>query len=268
MSLAPELATIGGIAGKFNRAGLVGEMITGMIRGEMGRDLVDDARRLVAEYGGDEYVRVSGLENIPKGHGGLIVFNHPNSDILFPAVLSLMVKVYDFGGHQPVFLMGEEIPMTQVFNKINPVPGSITLIRRFQHLYSKNIIGVPVSQSRKDYLSGRSLALGKAMVTLEAGGVVFVSPEGHVEIENTISPVETFHAGTGRMAMRASAIGVGVVPVGIWEQEDRKKIQVQIGGSFVIEGAGSIGVVRELMERIANELPEQFRGPFANSGKV
>lgn len=266
MPLAPELATIRGIAGKFINAGLMGEMITGMVRGDR-RNMVDDARRLVAEYGGDEYVRVSGLENIPKGHGGLIVFNHPNSDVLFPAVLSLMVKVYDFGGHQPVFLMGEEIPMTQVFNKINPVPGSITLIRRFQHLYSKNIIGVPVSQSRKDYLSGRSLALGKAMVTLEAGGVVFVSPEGHVEIENTISPIETFHAGTGRMAMRASAIGVSVVPVGIWG-EDGTRIQVQIGCPFVIEGVGSIEAVRELMKRVANELPEQIRGPFANSDKV
>ena len=268
MALAPELATIGGIAGKFNRAGLVGELVTGMIQGETGRDLVDDARRLLAEYGGDEFVRVSGLENIPKGHGGLIVFNHPNSDILFPAILSLMVKVYDYGGHKPVFLMGEEIPMTQVFNKINPVPGSIALIRRFQHLYSNNIIGVPVSRSRKDYLSGRALALGKAMVMLEAGGVVFVSPEGHVEINNSISPVETLHAGTGKMAIRASAIGVSVVPVGIWEQEDRERIRVQIGGPFVIEGVGSIVAVRELMERVAGELPEQFRGPFANSGKL
>lgn len=266
MPLAPELATIRGIAGKFMSAGLVGEMVTGMVRGKK-RDLIDDARRLVAEYGGDEYVGVSGLENIREGRGGLIVFNHPNSDILFPAILSLMVKVYDYGGHQPVFLMGEEIPMTQVFNKINPVPGSITLIRRFQHLYSNNIIGVPVSQSRKDYLSGRSLALGKAMVTLEAGGVVFISPEGHVEIENTISPIETFHAGTGRMALRARAIGVGVVPVGIWG-ENGTRIQVQIGCPFVIEGVGSIGTVRELMKRVANELPSQFRGPFANSGKV
>ena len=263
MALAPELATIGGIAGKFKSAGLVGELITGMIRGETGRDLIDDARRLVAEYGGDEYVSISGLENIGEGHGGLIVFNHPNSDILFPAVLNLMIKVYDVGGHKPVFLMGEEIPMTQAFNKIYPVPGSIALIRRFQHLYSDNIIPVPVSRSRKDYRSGRALAFDGAMSKLESGGIVFISPEGHVEVGNTISPIETFHAGTGRMAMRAKAIGVSVVPVGIWEQEDRKRIQVQIGCPFVIEGVGSIGAVRELMERIAGELPEQFRGPFA-----
>lgn len=64
------------------------------------------------------------------------------------------------------------------------------------------------------------------------------------------------------------AIGVNVVPVGIWEQEDRERIRVQIGGPFVIEGVGSIVAVRELMERVAGELPEQFRGPFANSGKL
>ncbi|MEK7525340.1 MAG: hypothetical protein AAB548_03135 [Patescibacteria group bacterium] len=101
------------------------------------------------------------------------------------------------------------------------------------------------------------------MARLEAGGVIYIAPEGHVEVNNSISPIETFHAGTGRMAMRASAIGVSVVPVGIWEQEDRKRIHVQVGGPFVIEGVSSIGAVRELMERIADELPEQFRGPFA-----
>ena len=262
MALAPELATIGGIAGKFKSAGLVGELITGMIRGETGRDLIDDARRLVAEYGGDEYVSISGLENIGERHGGLIVINHPNSDVLLPAILNLMVKVYDHGGHRPVFLMGEEIPMTQAFNKIYPVPGSIALIRRFQHLYSDNIIPVPVSRSRKDYRSGRALAFDGAMSKLESGGIVFISPEGHVEVGNTISPIETFHSGTGRMAIMASAYGINVLPVGILGENGRR-IRVQIGKPFLVEEIDGVEAVRVLMERIAGELPPQFRGPFA-----
>ena len=44
--------------------------------------------------------------------------------------------------------------------------------------------------------------------------------------------------------MALGAIGVNVVPVGIWEQEDRERIRVQIGGPFVIEGVGSIVAVR------------------------
>ena len=207
MALAPELATIGGIAGKFKSAGLVGELITGMIRGETGRDLIDDARRLVAE-------------------------------------------------------LGEEIPMTQAFNKIYPVPGSIALIRRFQHLYSDNIIPVPVSRSRKDYRSGRALAFDGAMSKLESGGIVFISPEGHVEVGNTISPIETFHSGTGRMAIMASAYGINVLPVGIWGENGRR-IRVQIGKPFLVEEIDGVEAVRVLMERIAGELPPQFRGPFA-----
>lgn len=266
MLLAPELATIRGIAEKFREAGLVGEMIVGMARVKE-RNLIDDARRLLVEYGGDEFVEVSGLENIREKGGGLMVINHPNSDILVPAILNLMVWVYDQTGHEPVFLMGEEIPLTQVFNKIYPLPGSVQLIRRFQHLYSGNIIPVPVSRSRKDYRYGRIRAFDKAMEILDSGGVVIISPEGHVEIGNTISPVETFHAGTGRMAIAASMNGVDILPVGIWG-EDGKTIRVQIGEPFRIEEESGIEAVNEVMGRIANELPERFRGPFANSGKV
>lgn len=265
MALAPELATIRGIAGKFMSAGLVGEMILGMARGES-RDLIDDARRLVAEYGGDEFVRISGLENIHEGQGGLIVINHPNSDVLVPAILNLIVKVYDYAGQRPVFLMGNEIPLTQVFNKIYPVPGSIALIRRFQHLYSDNIIPVPIFHSRSDYRVGRAAAFDKAIAVLESGGVVIISPEGHVEIGNTISPVETFHAGTGRLGIAVSTIGIDILPVGIWSEDE--KVRVQIGEPFQIDDVDGVSAVQKLMGRIANELPPQFRGPFATSGKV
>ena len=265
MALAPELATIRGIAGKFKSAGLVGEMISGMVRGES-RDLIDDARMLVAEYGGDEFVRVSGLENLPEGSGALIVINHPNSDVLVPAILNLIVKVYDHGGQRPVFLMGKEIPMTQKFNNIYPVPGSGVLIGKFQHLYSDSIIPVPIFRSRTDYHTGRAAAFETAVTILKSDGVVFISPEGHVEIGNMISPIATLHAGTGRMAIAASMNGVNILPVGIWGEENR--VRVQIGAPFLVDEPDGVGAVRVLMERIACELPSQFRGPFASSGKV
>lgn len=266
MPLAPELATIRGIAGKFINAGLVGEMIVGMARGKK-RSLIDDARRLMVEYGGDEFVRVSGLENIQVERGALVVINHPNSNVLVPAMLNLIVKIYDHGGKRPVFLMGEEIPMTQSYNRIYPVPGSKILIDKFQHLYLDYIIPVPIFRSRTDYRAGRTVAFEAAVTVLKSGGVVFISPEGHVEVENVISPVETFHAGTGRMAIAAGENGVNILPVGIWG-EDEKTVRVQIGKPFQVETVDGVSAVQILMGRIANELPVRFRGPFANSGKV
>lgn len=262
MSLSPEIRKIPEIIGKFNRAGLTGELTDAVIKGKTGRNLIEDARRLLVEYGGSGWVEIKGLGNIPKDSGCLMVFNHPNMDVLLPAMLTLMVKVHDESGQVPMLLMGAEIPLFGKFNETSPLPGSINLIGRFHRLYPENIISVPMSSVRKDYGSGRFLATRKAVTALQKGKMVMIAPEGHVEVANTISPIDTLHSGAGGLSRIASNAGVPIVPVGIWESQESGPIRISIGEPFMISTGDNAKAGSELMFRVARLMPEELRGPF------
>jgi hypothetical protein len=262
MSLSPEIRKIPEIIGKFNRAGLTGELMGALIKGKTGRDLVVDATRLLVEYGGNEWVDVRGIGNIPKDSGCLVVFNHPNMDVLLPAMLTLMVKVHDEGGQVPMLLMGAEIPLFGKFNETYPLPGSIDLIGRFHRLYPENIISVPMSTARKDYNSGRFLATRKAVAALQKGRMVMIAPEGHVEMANTISPVDTLHSGAGGLSRIAANAGVPTVPVGIWEIQKDGSIHINIGVPFLVSTNDNAKAGSELMFRVAHLMPKHLWGPF------
>jgi len=162
MPLSPELKRLPRIAASFYRAGLMGELVAGMVKGEEGRSMVEDARRLRTELESDSMVSFSGLENIPREGGAVIVFNHPNMEILLPAMLELFVRIYDNNGQQVKLVIGSEIPMTtKNYNEKTALPVSVLLLERFHRLYSKNIISVPTSENRKDFLSGRTMAVRK-----------------------------------------------------------------------------------------------------------
>jgi len=263
MSLSPEIRKIPEIIGRFNRAGLTRELIDDLIKGKTGRDLVEDARRLMVEYGGDKLVDVRGIDNIPKDLGCLVVFNHPNMDVLLPALLTLMVKVHDEGGQTPTMLMGAEIPLFGKFNKTYPLPGSIAFIKRFHQIYSESIISVPMSTTRKDYHDGRFVAVRKAAAALCNGKMVMIAPEGHVEMGNTISPIDTLHSGSGGLSIVASKVGVSTVPVGVWETQKHGLIRVNIGMPFKMGTNDDEEAVRELMSRVSQLMPENLRGPFS-----
>lgn len=49
MPLSPELRRLPGIAASFYKAGLLNELMVGMMKGEMGRNMVEDARKLITE---------------------------------------------------------------------------------------------------------------------------------------------------------------------------------------------------------------------------
>jgi hypothetical protein len=262
MSLSPEIRKIPEIIGKFNRAGLTGELIGALIKGETGRDLIEDGTRLLVEYRGNELVDVRGIGNIPKDSGCLVVFNHPNMDVLLPAMLTLMVKVRGEGGQIPTLLQGAEIPLFGKFNETYPLPGSIGLIGRFHRLYPENIISVPMSTTRKDYYSGRIAAARKAVAALQKGRMVMIAPEGHVEMGNTISPIDMLHSGAGGLSIIASRTGIPTVPVGIWETQKGGSIRINIGVPFMVDTNDNKKVGNELMFRVAQELPEELRGPF------
>ncbi len=262
MPLAPELGKLPEIVGSFYRAGLVKELIAGMMKGETGRDMVLDAKRLLRELESESQVNLIGLENIPRNVGCLIVFNHPNMDILLPAMLKLIVGINENSGQQIKLAMGSEIPMTtENYVGKRAVPGSVSLLRRFHQMYSNNIISVPNTEDRIDFVSGRTVAVRKIMRAFKDNNIVVISPEGHVEDRGTISRVDTYHDGSGKLAVLATKVGIPTVPVAIWREEN-KEIEVMVGQPFMISTVDSNLAAIEAMAKIAQIMPEELRGPF------
>jgi len=263
MPIAPELGKLPEIVGSFYRAGLVKELIAGMMKGETGRDIVLDAKRLLKELEAENQVNLMGLENVPRNVGCLIVFNHPNMDTLLPAMLKLIVGINENCGQQIKLAMGSEIPMmTENYVGKRAVPGSVSLIRRFHQMYSNNIISVPNTEDRKDFVSGRTVAVRKIMRAFKENNIVVISPEGHVEDGGAISRVDTYHDGSGKLAVLATKVGISTVPVAIWE-EGNKEIEVMVGQPFLISTGDSKLAAIEAMSEIAKLMPEDLRGPFS-----
>lgn len=259
MSISPEIGKIPQICGVFAKAGLVDEIIFDVIRGRK-RNLVADAGRLSKEFDKSSLTLVGGIENISTDTGSLMVFNHPNVDALLPALLRLMIEINTDRQRNPVFVMGSEIPLFGRFNKY-PMPGSPRLLKRLHGMYPENIISVPTASMRKDYMVGRALAARSVIKSLKKGNVVIISPEGHVEIDNQVSPLNTFNSGLGELAMIAARFQIPINPVGIWNKKDA--IFVIVGESFnIAPGVDKVVAVNDLMGHVANLLPNELRGPF------
>lgn len=224
--------------------------------------MVADAEKLLKVLETENKVYLFGSENIPKDSGCLIVFNHPNIDVLLPAMLNLIVGINRETGRQARLAMGSEIPMTTSnFNDKSAVPGSIWLLNHFHRLYSKNIISVPTAETRKDYLTGRADAVRKIMRAIQAKDVMMISPEGHVEIDNQISPVDSYHDGSGKLALLAARMGIPTVPVAIWGGA-KGEVNVNIGKAFIMEGSDPNMAAVRVMSEVAKGMPEELRGPF------
>ena len=261
MSISPEIKKIPYLYHVFARAGLARELILDVIKGGTNRNLVADARRLSAEFDKSWLVHINGVENISEFDGCLMVFNHPNVDILLPAFLKLITEINNvYERKNPVLVMGSEIPIFGRFDRY-PLPGSPTFLRRFHHIYPNNIISVPTTRIRKDYAEGRVFAACRIVKSLKNGNIVVISPEGHVEIDNQISPLSTLHAGSGRLAIIATRYRIPINPVAIWE-ENQGTINVEVGRPFYTETNDSVEAVNDLMRHVANLLPDKLRGPF------
>jgi hypothetical protein len=263
MPISPELKLIPSIALKFTRAGLTFEILRDIASGR-GRDLAEDAEKLIKEYERDFDISLSGLSNIPRG--GIITFNHPNNDILLPAVLKLVTEVKKKYRKEVSIVTASEIMLSANLNEKKSLPGSGKFIKRLHGLYPKNIISSPTVKSRPDYLSGRAVAARKALRTLKSGNLVAIAPEGHTEINDNISPTHTFHEGAGALAIFASKMGLPIIPVTIWREEGIKtKINILVAEPFLVEEDDGKTAVTEIMRRIAENLPEHLKGPFKMS---
>lgn len=250
--------------GSFTRAGLTLELITALSRGEKGRSMVEDSKRLLKQFEKESPVKINGIENFPLNSGSLLVFNHPNMDVLLPAILALVIKIHDLKGAKTKIMMGSEIPLFGKFNESSPLPGSIAFIRRFHKLYSENIISVPISKDRKDYEEGRFMALRNAVTSLKNGNTILVSPEGHVEEDNKISAISTFHKGSGGLTLIAGKIDIPTVPVGIWSETGQPQINLRVGEPYIPNITDELKAAALAMYQISKVLPNNLRRPFTD----
>jgi hypothetical protein len=260
MPFSPELKIMPWIASKYLNSGLAKELIASVVRGDRSRDFIEDARRLTYEFKKDRVIVISGIENIKRG--SLLAFNHPNMDTLLPGYLDLVVEVYDNIGRKVDLVMASEIMLFAKFNEKVALPGSIKFMKRLHETYGGAIISSPTVTGRKDYLTGRAIAFRKILNELKAGNIVSISPEGHVEEEDKISPPETFHQGSGAIARFISKFGIPVTPAAIWKEN--KNIYVKIGEQFVEQGQTNTEAVINIMKHIGFLLPKGLRGPFDN----
>jgi 1-acyl-sn-glycerol-3-phosphate acyltransferase len=191
-------------------------------------------------------LQVKGKENVPPKGGLLVVSNHLNFND--PPLLGVSL------GRQVVFMAKEEL------FRFRPLAWFLSKLGSF-----------PVHRGRLDRKairqSERVLAEGKALVMFP---------------ESTRSPKAQLQRAFPGSALIASRHGVPVLPVGISGTERlkglwlfrRPRVTVNIGETFSLPKAGSKLNKDELaehteliMRRIAELLPPEYRGVYAEGAK-
>lgn len=187
---------------------------------------------------------VEGLEHVPGTGGVLLVCNHVGT--VDPPLTGALVPRPD------VHYMAK----SEHFN------------RRWKRFLFYGYHAFPVVRHTAD-----RTALRHALDLLHDGHAVLVYPEGHRSPDRRM---QRPHAGAGFIARHARAV---IVPVAIWGSENvipkgrtlprRVDVRVRFGPAFRIEEVEPDGRKRSnqrvadlIMLRIADLLPEQYRGIF------
>lgn len=260
MPLSPELKVMPYIASKFFSSGVATELIASVYRGDTNRNLVEDGRRVMTEFKKSVYIKINGLKNI-KG-GAIITFNHPNNDLMFPGVMDLIVEAHDKLKRDMRLVMASEIMLMADLNDKKELPGSIGFMERFHRMYGEAIISTPTVESRKDFVNGRAVALRHIIREVTKGNIIAIAPEGHIEKDGEISPLETFHDGSGAISRIAAKRGIPTIPVGIWGWDKPRTIFLNIGPGFFPNDSSNKEAVEDVMRHIALQMPWHLRGPF------
>lgn len=126
---------------------------------------------------------------------------------------------------------------------------------------------IPVRRGEAD-----TMALRKAMAALEKGYIFGIAPEGH---RNITGQLKRAHPGTVLLALHS---GAPLLPVAHWGGENflknlarfrRTDFHVRVGEPFYLNTAGTRmtretrqQIVDEMMYRLAELLPVQYRGEY------
>ncbi|GCF08337.1 lysophospholipid acyltransferase family protein [Dictyobacter arantiisoli] len=184
-------------------------------------------------------VHLLGRYNIPKKGPYIIAANHLSwTDIPFV----------------PAYLPGKVVYMA----KEETFYGTFGWLARFLGAF-------PVKRGEGD-----RQAIRAAQEQLKQKKIFIIFPEGTRSKTHTLGKA---HAGLGMIALRA---GVPVVPVAIWGSENTFKkfgahVTISYGEPILLRPKGAkmtrediVEATDEVMKRIAEMLPERYRGEYAN----
>lgn len=159
-----------------------------------------------------------------------------------------------------------DIPLVPAY-----IPGKVVYMAKEESFYSKvgwlvRFLGAfPVKRGEGD-----RQAIRAAEQQLKQKKVFVIFPEGTRSKTHTLSRA---HAGLGMIALRA---GVPVVPVAIWGSENALKkfgahVTISYGEPILLKPKGNkitrediADATNEVMKRIAEMLPERYRGEYAD----
>lgn len=158
---------------------------------------------------------IRGANNIPEDGRLVVVANHYERPGLWMAWPALFVAncVYLRRGEDVHWIAIETWDTLRVFG----VPISRTWIRKvFKRAFGVwSMIGMP---RRDDPASNRALALRAATHEVRAGHVIGMMPEGEVGSTPQLLPARE---GSGAFLLLMAAAGARILPVGIYEENDR-----------------------------------------------
>jgi 1-acyl-sn-glycerol-3-phosphate acyltransferase len=194
------------------------------------------------------YIKVSGLENIPRGRAYIVAINHV-SIIDPPFTLCFWPE------------MLEVIGAIDVFSK--PMQGELL------RLYGV----IPVHRGDYD-----RLLIDKVLSLLKEGRPMLIAPEGR---RSHVTAMQTARPGVGFILQKA---GVPVVPVGLIGttgdfagrglRGQRPSLEMRVGKAIDLPPVPDDAVQRRqsrqkiadlVMSHIAGLLPEEYRGVYADS---
>jgi hypothetical protein len=228
-----------------------GVFIPGMVTR---RNVYEDAKKYVEGM----RIETTGIENLPKTDGALLVFNHPQGDIVFPGMFELIRVLGDEVGRKDFcIMMGGSMPM---HNRMGDALYSLTdkIIARFADLFEDNVLKIPSRKSQSDYTATRQAAKDLTVEMIDVGKKVFaLSPAG--ALDGYGKP----RRGAGEIGRRVSETGRPVIPVAIWK--GGKMVFLSIGKGFSASGLSDEDAAIKMVEKIRELIPENNLEPEVGS---
>ena len=258
---SPEVVRFPVMAAKFLHSGIVPEMTKDMLLSKevKHRDFAEDMRILFRE----QPVYIDGLQNIPNKGGGLIIVNHPDISVIAPAIFNLPVAIKDTTDRIDFsLLVGIRLRLLGGID----FPGTPQVIDRFFDLYPKNLLQVPGNRDKNNYSEGRKKVKNECIARMAQGHLVTLSPEALISFDGSILPTHIYRLGAGELGMSASILEVPIIPVGIWLEKN--KVKVNIGRGFNLSNSeDNKQAVIHMMGEVAEQIPNKLRGPYKLKAK-